>query len=319
MHNRHGSARPRLRALEIPWAWCLSFFGAALVALLGAASGGSGHRTAMLVVFAVLGAGIGAVAPFAAVLLVAGTCWCFYDGFFVHRHGRLGAQPVTDLRALGLLAAVVFLGWVAGYAVRWRSLRQPGMPELNPLLRPTDRARARLSRRRTWLLVLAAALGIGAGAVVGIQEAASATATRERAHEVTATTLAPAIPPVQHGLKGGGVLVVRVPVRWQYPAGVWHTGEATVLHGHAAGTPVPVWVDAAGKRTDAPAGALDSAFLGLFVTIATAGGGALLVVGGVRCARRRLDHRDASAWAQDWARVEPDWSGRRRNHDVSGF
>ncbi|MEY9875551.1 hypothetical protein ABH931_005055 [Streptacidiphilus sp. MAP12-33] len=57
--------------------------------------------------------------------------------------------------------------------------------------------------------------------------------------------------------------------------------------------------------------------LSAFVTLGVAGSGALVVAAGTGLARRRLARRDWLAWERDWARVEPVWSGRRRNHGVS--
>ncbi|MFD0331320.1 hypothetical protein ACFQZC_32205 [Streptacidiphilus monticola] len=41
--------------------------------------------------------------------------------------------------------------------------------------------------------------------------------------------------------------------------------------------------------------------------------GSLLLALGHALLRRRLDLRDARAWADEWAEVEPYWSGRRRH------
>jgi hypothetical protein len=315
MHTRYGR-----RVLETPWAWGLSFLGAAVLALLGAAVGGGDHPVVMLALFAALAAVIAAAAPLLSAPLAAGTCWCFYDGFFVRRHGQLGIRQVTDLIPLALLAAAPFLAWAVGHTLR-RGARVPvGTVDDNLLARPTDRARARLRRRRTRLLAFAAAVGIIAGADAYVHEAAASVSVKASAEEVVATTAAAAVPPARRGgpRGGGAVLVVRVPVRWQDPAGVWHEDTMPVARGRAAGTKLSVWVDRSGNLTDAPAGAADLVLLSALVGLATTGGGAVLVLVGTAVARRRLDRRDWRAWEHDWARVEPDWSGRRRNHGVGG-
>jgi hypothetical protein len=310
MHTRHG------RALETPWAWGLSFLGAAIAALLGAVVGGSGHHVAAVVAFAVLAAASAAAAPLAAAPLMAGTCWCFYDGFFVHRHGQLAVHP-TDLYPLALLAAAALLGWAVGHIVRRRSSRRVPTEEANPLRRPTDVARDRLRRRRARLLLLAAVVGAGTGTVAFAQEGAAAAAARVSGHQVTATTEVAATPPVERVPRGGGApLLIWVPVRWQYPAGVDHESTVTVLRGSPPGTKVMVWVDRSGNPAPAPAGAADLLVLSALVALAVAAGGAGLVAGGTGLVLRALDRRDWRAWELDWARVEPDWSGRRRHHGI---
>ncbi|MEY9844265.1 hypothetical protein ABH940_001332 [Streptacidiphilus sp. BW17] len=316
---RAGRRRRRQRMLETPAAWGVSFLAAACVGLLGASAGGSGDPTAMLTVFAALVAACAAAGPFAAVPLVAGTNWCFLDGFFVHRHAQLGGRPGPDLLPLAVLLGAALLGRVLAAAARRRAdqAADEAVRELNPLLRLTDRVRRRLRRLRSCLLALAALGAVAAGATTWAGEAAAA---RERVggHEVRATTLVAAVPLKQTALRGGVVAYVTTPVGWQDPPGVRHTGAASVPRGRAAGTAVEVWVDASGSPVTPPAGPADLALLTLLVGVATMSAGAGLVLTGTWVARRRVDRRDFRSWGDEWEQVEPVWSGRRRNHGVGG-
>jgi hypothetical protein len=82
----------------------------------------------MLAVFGLLAASIATLGSWAVAPLAAGTCWCFDDGFFIHRHGHLGVLPVTDLRPLALLLAAACAGWVVGYVLRRLGRRPPVNP-----------------------------------------------------------------------------------------------------------------------------------------------------------------------------------------------
>ena len=76
---------------------------------------------------------------------------------------------------------------------------------------------------------------------------------------------------------------------------------------------VPVWVDRHGPVAGAPIMRTDP-------VTAAAGGGLGVAVLGVAVllaawtgTRRYIDARNSAAWAREWARVEPEWSGRQRS------
>lgn len=98
--------------------------------------------------------------------------------------------------------------------------------------------------------------------------------------------------------------------RWTLPSGVTRTGSIRAEAGLARGALVPVVVDAAGAVVDARVRTAEPRLAGL-----TAGLGTLLACWAllaivVAVCRARLDAVDARHWAAEWARVEPEWSGR---------
>jgi hypothetical protein len=278
----------------------------------------------MLGVFAAVAALCGAFAPWAVLPLVAAVCWGCYDGFVVHPDGVPGWQSEPDLRALALLCAFALLGRVLSgpveRAATWRGEAARAAVEANPLFRPEDRRRARLLRSRSRLAATALGLGLAVGLAVHAQGAVAADEARRHAHQVTATTLASGTAASVNKAtpRGYAAAVVSVPASWEYPAGSPHTGRVVVFRHQAAGTRVTLWVDDAGRAALQPASGADQTAFAVLVGLTAPAGAELLAVGGCWALRRRLDRRVARAWATDWARVEPYWSGRRRNEDVGG-
>ncbi|WP_051944472.1 Rv1733c family protein [Streptacidiphilus rugosus] len=186
---------------------------------------------------------------------------------------------------------------------------------VNQLTRQTDRARSRL---RLWqaVAVVAAVLGaVASGVLFHASEAGRAASERSTARPVTATTVADAPSVPARGRATAYLERAVVSVAWDFPAGVRHLARESVVAGTPAGSPVVVWVDPLGRPLGTPPGALD-----LVLGSALVGGGTLTVLGGLavvggRLLRLRLDRRDLRTWAEQWARVEPEWSGRRR-HDA---
>ena len=101
---------------------------------------------------------------------------------------------------------------------------------------------------------------------------------------------------------------VRVPARWQGPDGRQHQSMVSVDHAVRAGQTVPVWTDARGAMTTAPATAqqigVRTAFSGVgagLAVLALIGGTAWLV-------RRLLARRSAAEWGREWLVVAPQWT-----------
>jgi hypothetical protein len=278
----------------------------------------------MLGVFAAVAALCGAFAPWAVLPLVTAVCWGCYDGFVVHRDGALGWQSEPDLRALALLGAFVLLGRLLSgpveRAATWRSEAARAAAEANPLFRPDDRRRVRLRRSRSRLAATALGLGLAVGLAVHARGAAVADDARRHAHPVAATTLASGTSPSVNRAtpRGYAAALVSVPATWEYPAGSPHTGRVVVFRHQAAGTRVTVWVDDRGRAALQPASGADQAVFALLVGLTASVAAELLAVGGCWALGRHLDRRASRAWAEGWARVEPYWSGRRRNEDVGG-
>ncbi|WP_435844053.1 hypothetical protein [Streptomyces gilvosporeus] len=134
----------------------------------------------------------------------------------------------------------------------------------------------------------------------------------------TALTLTTATAPQQASQHDTRPAPVQVAISWHHPVTQPHTGHLAITPGTPSGTPVHVWVDDTGQLVSAPettiepAGrAAESAGPVLLASVAAALAGSVLV-------HRRLGRRDEQAWAREWERVEPDWSGRRR-HDADDW
>ncbi len=183
-----------------------------------------------------------------------------------------------------------------------------------------DQRRRRARRRGTdrvedavaWLLTALAlitalgALAVGvAGYSEGMNRVRAEAAERRAVLAVLAeptTSLGP--PQVRATWTGrdGAPVTAPVPVRGQLPAGA----------------PVRVWLDARGHVTGAPMDPGNAVVVGWVrgVLVALCGWSLLaLAWAGVR---RLLAARNAAAWAREWERVEPSWSGRAPGDTLAG-
>lgn len=102
----------------------------------------------------------------------------------------------------------------------------------------------------------------------------------------------------------------QVGARWPGPGGVVVTGQVRVRERRPAGAEVLVWFDGEGRVADAPMQPSAAVAAGWIRGVLAALSGwsllALLWVG----VRRLVASRNAAAWAREWERVEPSWSGR---------
>jgi hypothetical protein len=78
------------------------------------------------------------------------------------------------------------------------------------------------------------------------------------------------------------------------------------------GSVVPVWVDRDGNVVAAPPSGMDALVLGAALGLGVVIAGAVILFGVWVAVRLELDRRNAAGWAEEWARVEPQWSGRGR-------
>ncbi|WP_199432271.1 Rv1733c family protein [Qaidamihabitans albus] len=184
---------------------------------------------------------------------------------------------------------------------RWWRLLRPGR---NPLARPSDRFEARL----LVVLVLLALLAIPVAAAIGsetytsrLDAARAESASRE---QVTAELLADAL----MSMGAPAARPPHVPARWTLPDGTEHTGQVPAYSGATEGTEVTVWVDRSGAVTGAPTTTAGAAFEGVGAGLTIWLGFTVLcgVVFGV--ARLLVTRSHAQRWAQEWARVEREWS-----------
>jgi hypothetical protein len=116
------------------------------------------------------------------------------------------------------------------------------------------------------------------------------------------------------GLTSGGPAAAPapwVPVAWTAADGTEETGEIAVRGPVRAGTTVAAWVDRDGRVTTSPPRHTSEAVafgLGAGLTTAALAWAVLGVVWSGVC--RMTAVRNDTAWAREWARVEPLWSGR---------
>jgi hypothetical protein len=85
----------------------------------------------------------------------------------------------------------------------------------------------------------------------------------------------------------------------------------TVSGSPPEGSLVPVWLDRNGNVVGAPPDATDAVVLSAASGFGVVVVGVVLLVGTWAGVRWGLDRRNAAGWAEEWARVGPEWSGRR--------
>jgi hypothetical protein len=188
-----------------------------------------------------------------------------------------------------------------------RLARKAGLDH-SPLRRPVDRIESLL------LAVLAVSCLVAAPVlaitVAHLSHQAGLRQVRaERSwHQVPATLLRDA---VDAGGSSPGWNGASVPARWATPPARPHSGKVNTSPLARAGQHVLIWVDAAGRQTEAPvrSDSLDRNAFGLEVTV---GCGVLLtgalIGGGVRLAARR---RRMAGWERDWRAVSSRWTSSR--------
>jgi hypothetical protein len=185
--------------------------------------------------------------------------------------------------------------------------RDPGSPPDGRLLprRVTDRVEDAVA----WLLTAAALVLLAfaglAGLVVHSRNAESASTISQ----VRAVLLEEA--KVDSIAEPGMRLPAQVQAGWTDRRGVEHVGEIVVRKSSAAGTEVDVWLGADGEIATM---GLDRRYP-VLAGIVTAAGlllGGWVLLGVAWCGVRRLTAAcNARQWEREWARVGPDWSGRR--------
>lgn len=195
--------------------------------------------------------------------------------------------------------AIQRLGWFA---------RRVGLRPA-PLRRRVDRWE-NVARAVTVAVALAALpIGVPIGHSVfqnALAESAIQTAQR---HQVTATLLANA---PNYGGDLGMSTQVPAQARWTGQNGAVHTGQIAVDPGQRAGSHVPVWVDSSGRPVDSPLTPDQAYFRGLLAGLAACAASTTLVMIAFGLLRRRFNRIRASAWCDEWERVEPRWTRHRQ-------
>lgn len=163
----------------------------------------------------------------------------------------------------------------------------------------------------TVLLALLAATGLVAGWAAG--GAAHAGVQQRSALETAVRTPVQAV--VVH--RSGSVAEMQTgqqwaTVGWTGRDGRERVGDTTLTGMYEPGDRVQGWLDGAGDPAPPPTSAEDAVVVGVAAGLLTVLGWSIAVVLlGIGC-RRWTAARVARAWELAWARVEPDWSGRRR-------
>lgn len=197
----------------------------------------------------------------------------------------------------------VAVGREAGTTMRTR-VRWLWRWRRNPLKRPSDTTEARTLLAAVALMA-AGAPAAGVCTAWSVQDAL----LQQRHDRHTASAVLTGAAPAVFAYDADGS--ERATVRWTAPDGSVHTGTATVRAGLPKGSTVTVWLDGRGGLTAEPAAADAAAVEGALAGGTAAGGVCVLLLGGVRLVRWRLDRRRAEEWEREWARIGPQW-GRHR-------
>jgi hypothetical protein len=180
--------------------------------------------------------------------------------------------------------------------------------DANPLRRRTDKIATLLAA----LLLLVFLAGAPLLAIAAYGWAGRVGAAEQRAErswrEVPAVLLKSVPAPNSFGTGLFGYSWV--PARWVAPNGQARSGRIPVEVGMAAGRTVPIWVDAAGRPTDAPL--TDRAVQARAATVAAVATLALVIVLAFLAwaGRKLLDRRRLADWELAWAIVGPKWTRR---------
>jgi hypothetical protein len=180
----------------------------------------------------------------------------------------------------------------------------------NPLRRRTDKI-------ATWLMaqflvaVLIGAPLLGIAAFTWAGRAGAAEQRAERSWREVPAVLLRSVPAPD---SFAGVFGYSwAPARWTAPNGQVRSGDIPVEVGPAAGRKVLLWVDAAGRPTDAPL--THRAVMARAATAAAVVTAVLLIV--LSClaliVRWLLDRRRLADWELAWAIVGPQWTKRFRS------
>ena len=180
--------------------------------------------------------------------------------------------------------------------------------DANPLRRRTDKI-ATLLAALLLLVFLAGAPLLAIAAYGWAGQVGAAEQRAERSWREVPAVLQKSVP-APNSFGTGLFGYSWVPARWVAPNGQARSGRIPVEVGMAAGRTVPIWVDAAGRPTDAPL--TDRAVQARAATVAAVATLALVVVLAVLAwaGRKLLDRRRLTDWELAWAIVGPKWTRR---------
>ena len=183
--------------------------------------------------------------------------------------------------------------------------------DANPLRRRTDRVATFLAAQ----LLLVVLVGVPLVAIAAYGWAGRIGAAEQRAErswrEVPAVLLKSV--PAPNSFASGLFGYAWVPARWAAPNGRPRFGNIAVDVGVSAGRTVPIWVNAAGRPTDAPL--THRAVQARAATMAAVATTALVFVLSFLAwaGHKLLDRRRLADWELAWAIVGPKWTKRFRS------
>jgi len=191
-----------------------------------------------------------------------------------------------------------------------RLARKLGL-DANPL-------RRRIDKIATWLMaqflvvVLVGAPLFAIGAFTWASRAGAAEQRAERSWREVPAVLLRSVP-APDSFADGVFGYSWVPARWTAPNGQARSGNIPVEIGLAAGRKVRLWVDAAGRPTDAPL--THRAVMARAATAAAVATAVLLIALSFLAfiVRWLLDRRRLADWELAWAIVGPQWTKRFRS------
>ena len=173
--------------------------------------------------------------------------------------------------------------------------------------RPTDR----VEDAAAWVLAAAALLVALWGVLLGI-DVHDGVVDRGRAAEQDRTrveaVLGPDVPQIRD--RGATSLTART-AQYTDPAGRRHGVLVTMSGNPPEGSLVPVWLDRDGNVVGAPPTGTDAVVLGVASGFGFVVGGVVLLLGTWTAVRWALERRNAAGWAEESARIGPQWSGPR--------
>jgi len=183
--------------------------------------------------------------------------------------------------------------------------------DANPLRRRTDKI-ATLVAAQLLLVFLVGAPLLAIAAYGWAGQVGAAEQRAERSWREVPAVLLKSVP-ASNSFASGLFGYSWVPARWLAPDGKARSGNIAVEVGMAAGRTVRIWVDAAGRPTNAPV--TNRAVQARAATVAAVATLALVIVLSFLAwaGRKLLDRRRLADWELAWAIVGPKWTKRFRS------
>ncbi|MGH4025868.1 MAG: Rv1733c family protein [Pseudonocardiaceae bacterium] len=178
------------------------------------------------------------------------------------------------------------------------------------LCRSTDRVEAGVVAVLALLALVVVPLAATVALGVYQRGLDEATATAAQPTKVTAVLVEDAVPRPAPSADRAFAPAVSALAQWELPNGQRGRGQLQVGADQRAGDQVPIWVDGAGQRTDAPTTRGDALVSALVVAADVVVLGWLLLGLVWWAASRVLGWINAARWDADWARTGPGWSHR---------